>query len=162
MDNQDENRYLLRSKVDIKKNEFVCLVDHCWTYKLRKFNYFCENFPNIIKRATTMLKYGVFRKPIINTLKKEVEQKRNLTAYNNDIVANEEKQVNLDYDNYELTDDMLHLIKINPNKTQTLSMEDNKIENILFIEEILEKNNQIKALWCSGNTFCEVNEGYEN
>ena len=33
MDNQDENRYLLRAKVNIKKNEFVCLIDHCWTYK---------------------------------------------------------------------------------------------------------------------------------
>ena len=162
MDNQDENRYLLRAKVNIKKNEFICLVDHCWTYKLRKFNYFCQNFPNIIKRATTMLKYGVFRKPIINTLKKEPEQKRNITIYNNDIVANEEKQIYLDYDNYELTDDMLNLIKINPSKTQTLSIEDNKIENILFIEDLLEKNTQIKAIWCSGNTFCEVNEGYEN
>ena len=35
---------------------------------------------------------------------------------------------------------MLNLVKINPNKTQTLSIEDNKIENILFIEEMLEKN----------------------
>ena len=121
MDNQDENRYLLRSKTNIKKNEFVCLIDHCWTYKLRKFSYFCENFPNIIKRVTTMLKYATFRKPIINTLKKEPEQKR----------------------------------------TQTLSIEDNKIENIFFIEDILEKNKQIKAFWCSGNTFCDVNEGYE-
>ena len=162
MDNQDENRYLLRSKVDIKKNEFVCLIDHCWTYKLRKFNYFCENFPNIIKRVTTMLKYATIRKPIINTLKKEPEPKKNITMYNNGIAANEERQIYLDYDDYELTDDMLDLIKINPNKTQTLSIEDNKIENILFIEEILEKNKQIKAFWCSGNTFCEVNEGYEN
>ena len=162
MDNQDENRYLLRSKVDIKKNEFVCLIDHCWTYKLRKFNYFCENFPNIIKRVTTMLKYATIRKPIINTLKKEPEPKKNITMYNNGIAANEERQIYLDYDDYELNDDMLDLIKINPNKTQTLSIEDNKIENILFIEEILEKNKQIKAFWCSGNTFCDVNEGYEN
>ena len=162
MDNQDENRYLLRSKVDIKKNEFVCLIDHCWTYKLRKFNYFCENYPNIIKRVTTMLKYATIRKPIINTLKKEPEPKKNITMYNNGIAANEERQIYLDYDDYELNDDMLDLIKINPNKTQTLSIEDNKIENILFIEEILEKNKQIKAFWCSGNTFCDVNEGYEN
>ena len=161
MDNQDENRYLLRSKTNIKKNEFVCLIDHCWTYKLRKFSYFCENFPNIIKRVTTMLKYATFRKPIINTLKKEPEQKRNITAYNNGLAASEERQIYLDYDDYELTDDMLDLIKINPGKTQTLSIEDNKIENIFFIEDILEKNKQIKAFWCSGNTFCDVNEGYE-
>ena len=161
MDNQDENRYLLRSKLNIKKNEFVCLIDHCWTYKLRKFNYFCENFPNIIKRVTSMLKYGTFRKPIINTLKKDPEQKKNISMYNNSIAANEEKQIYLDYDDYELTDEMLDLIKINPSKTQTLSIEDNKIENIFFIEEILEKNKQIKAFWCSGNIFCDVNEGYE-
>ena len=162
MDNQDEDRYLLRSKQNIKKNEFVCLIDHCWTYKLRKFNYFCENFPNIIKRATTMLKYGTIRKPIINTLKKEPEAKKNIETYNNNIVADEEKQIYLDYDDYELTDEMLNLVKINPNKTQTLSIEDNKIENILFIEEMLEKNKNIKGFWCSGNTFCDVNEGYEN
>ena len=59
MDNQDENRYLLRAKKDIKKNETICLIDHCWIYKLRKFNYFCENFPNIIQRVTTMLKYDI-------------------------------------------------------------------------------------------------------
>ena len=78
MDNQDENRYLLRAKKEMKKNEFVCLVDHCWTYKLRKFNYFCENFPSIIKRATTMLKYGAIRKPIINTLEEQKELKKKL------------------------------------------------------------------------------------
>ena len=162
MDNQDENRYLLRATKDIKKNEMVCLIDHCWTFKLRKFNYYCENFPNIIKRATTMLKYGEYRKPIINTLKKEEEAKKDITTYNNDIAASEEKQIYLEYDDYELTDENINLIKINPNKTQTLSIEDNKIENILFIEELLEKNKQIKGLWCSGNTFCEVNEGYED
>jgi hypothetical protein len=109
-----------------------------------------------------MLKYGTIRKPIINTLKKEPEAKKSIETYNNNIVADEEKQIYLDYDDYELTDEMLNLVKINPNKTQTLSIEDNKIENILFIEELLEKNKNIKGFWCSGNTFCDVNEGYEN
>ena len=161
MDNQDENRYLLRSKKNIKKNEFICLIDHCWTYKLRKFNYFCENFPNIIKRATSMLKYAGIRKPIINTLEKEKETKKNIDEYNNYLAANEEKQKYLNYDEYDITDDNLNLLKINSTKTETLSIEDNKIQNIFFIEDILEKNKNIKALWCSGNPFCEVNEEYE-
>ena len=161
MDNQDENRYLLRSKKNIKKNEFICLIDHCWTYKLRKFNYFCENFPNIIKRATSMLKYAGIRKPIINTLEKEKEIKKNIDEYNNYLAANEEKQKYLNYDEYDITDDNLNLLKINSTKTETLSIEDNKIQNIFFIEDILEKNKNIKALWCSGNPFCEVNEEYE-
>ena len=161
MDNQDENRYLLRAKKDMKKNEFVCLIDHCWTYKLRKFNYFCENFPNIIKRATTMLKYATSRKPIINTLQQKPEPKKKINEYNNDLAANEQKQKYLNYDDYEINDDTLNLIKINPNITETLSIENNKIENILFIEDILEKNKNIKALWCSDNPFCEVNEEYE-
>ena len=161
MDNQDENRYLLRAKKDMKKNEFVCLIDHCWTYKLRKFNYFCENFPNIIKRATTMLKYAGIRKPIINTIEEVSETKIKIEQYNNDLVANEQKQKYLNYDEYELTDDNLNLIKINPNITQTLSIESNKIENIALIEEILEKNKNIKALWCSENPFCDANENYE-
>ena len=162
MDNQDENRYLLRAKKDMKKNEFVCLIDHCWTYKLRKFNYFCENFPNIIKRATTMLKYAGIRKPIINTIEEVSETKIKIEQYNNDLVANEQKQKYLNYDEYELNDDNLNLIKINPNITQTLSIESNKIENIALIEEILEKNKNIKALWCSENPFCDANENYEN
>ena len=161
MDNQDENRYLLRAKKNMKKNEFVCLIDHCWTYKLRKFNYFCENFPNIIKRATTMLKYAGIRKPIINTIEEVSETKIKIEQYNNDLVANEQKQKYLNYDEYELTDDNLNLIKINPNITQTLSIESNKIENIALIEEILEKNKNIKALWCSENPFCDANENYE-
>lgn len=162
MDNQDEDRYLLRAKVNIKKNEMVFLVDHCWTYKLRKFNYFCENFPDIIKRATTMLKYGRIRKPIINTLKQEQGAKKNINSYNNDIAKDESKQEYLDYDEYELTDNMLNLLQINQNKTKTLSLEDNKIENILNVEEILQKNKNLKGFWCRGNTFCDVNEGYEN
>ena len=161
MDNQDENRYLLRAKKDMKKNEFVCLIDHCWTYKLRKFNYFCENFPNIIKRATTMLKYAGIRKPIINTIEEVSETKIKIEQYNNDLVANEQKQKYLNYDEYDLNDDNLNLIKINPNITQTLSIESNKIENIALIEEILEKNKNIKALWCSENPFCDANENYE-
>ena len=161
MDNQDENRYLLRAKKDMKKNEFVCLIDHCWTYKLRKFNYFCENFPNIIKRATTMLKYAGIRKPINNTIEEVSETKIKIEQYNNDLVANEQKQKYLNYDEYELNDDNLNLIKINPNITQTLSIESNKIENIALIEEILEKNKNIKALWCSENPFCDANENYE-
>ena len=162
MDNQDENRYLLRAKKDMKKNEFVCLIDHCWTYKLRKFNYFCENFPKIIKRVTAMLKYAEIRRPIINTLEKVANPKIKIDQYNNDLAANEQKQKYLNYDDYEITDDTLNLIKINPNITETLSIENNKIENILFIEDILEKNKNIKALWCSDNPFCEVNEEYEN
>ena len=161
MDNQDENRYLLRAKKDMKKNEFVCLIDHCWTYKLRKFNYFCENFPNIIKRATTMLKYAGIRKPIINTIEEVSETKIKIEQYNNDLVANEQKQKYLNYDEYELNDDNLNLVKINPTITQTLSIESNKIENIALIEEILEKNKNIKALWCSENPFCDTNENYE-
>ena len=161
MDNQDENRYLLRAKKNMKKNEFVCLIDHCWTYKLRKFNYFCENFPNIIKRATTMLKYAGIRKPIINTIEEVSETKIKIEQYNNDLVANEQKQKYLNYDEYELNDDNLNLIKINPTITQTLSIESNKIENIALIEEILEKNKNIKALWCSENPFCDANENYE-
>ena len=162
MDNQDENRYLLRAKKNMKKNEFVCLIDHCWTYKLRKFNYFCENFPNIIKRATIMLKYAGIRKPIINTIEEVPEAKIKIEQYNNDLAANEQKQKYLNYDDYEITDDNLNLIKINPNITETLSIENNKIENISLIEEILEKNKNIKALWCSDNPFCDANEGYES
>ena len=162
MDNQDENKYLLRAKKDMKKNEFVCLIDHCWTYKLRKFNYFCENFPNIIKRVTTMLKYAAIRRPIINTLGEVQEPKKNINVYNSDLAANEQKQKYLNYDDYEITDDNLNLIMINPNITETLSIENNKIENIFFIEDILEKNKGIKALWCSDNPFCDVNDGYEN
>ena len=162
MDNQDENKYLLRAKKDMKKNEFVCLIDHCWTYKLRKFNYFCENFPNIIKRVTTMLKYAAIRRPIINTLGEVPEPKKNINVYNSDLAANEQKQKYLNYDDYEITDDSLNLIMINPNITETLSIENNKIENIFFIEDILEKNKGIKALWCSDNPFCDVNDGYEN
>ena len=162
MDNQDENRYLLRAKKNMKKNEFVCLIDHCWTYKLRKFNYFCENFPNIIKRATTMLKYAGIRKPIINTLQEVPEAKIKIEQYNADLAANEHKQKYLNYDEYEITDDNLNLIKINPNITETLSIENNKLENIALIEDLLEKNKNIKALWCSDNPFCDANENYEN
>lgn len=37
LDNQDENRFMLRAKLDFKKNFEVFLVDHCWTFKLRLF-----------------------------------------------------------------------------------------------------------------------------
>ena len=164
MDNQDENRYLLRAKQNLKKNDQVFLIDHCWTLKLRQFNYFCENFPNIIKRVTTMLKYGNYKKSIINVLDKDKEnttEKKNISTYNNDVVANELMQKNLDYDGLNLTDDTIDLIKISPTVTETLSIEDNKIENIQLIEELLENNKNLKAFWCRDNVFCDVNENYE-
>ena len=108
-----------------------------------------------------MLKYAGIRKPIINTIEEVSETKIKIEQYNNDLVANEQKQKYLNYDEYELNDDNLNLIKINPNITQTLSIESNKIENIALIEEILEKNKNIKALWCSENPFCDANENYE-
>ena len=50
------------------------------------------NFTNIIKRATTMLKYAGIRKPIINTIEEVSETKIKIEQYNNDLVANEQKQ----------------------------------------------------------------------
>lgn len=96
-DNQDEDRYLLKAKQDLKKNDLVFLVDHCWTFRIRQFNEFCEKYPNIIKRTITMLKYGQVKKKIINTLEKDkkkedINSKKVISLYNNEIAASEEKQ----------------------------------------------------------------------
>ena len=159
-DNQDENRYLLKAKKDIAKNDLVFLIDHCWTYKLRQFNYFCENYPQIIKRTMTMLKYSFIKKPIMTQIDLNDNNKiLNPIQYNSKLAANN-KYIDLNYDSMEINDDNLNLVHINE-KTETLSLESNNIENIQLIYDLLDKNNTLKGLWIRENPFCEINEKYE-
>lgn len=163
LDNQDECRYLLKAKKDIKKNDNVFLVDHSWTYRLRQYSHFCENYPQIIKRCTTMLKYGQIKKDIIN-IQTQIQQqnqetKKDINTYNAELVAKHDIK-DLDYDDYEITNDNFDLIKVNE-VTETVTLENNKIDNILLIHELLDKYKNLKGIWIRDNPFCEVNEKYE-
>jgi tubulin--tyrosine ligase-like protein 12 len=160
LDNQNENRYMLKCKKDIEKNDLVFLIDHCWTYKLRQFNYFCENYPQIIKRSMSMLKYGFIRKPIITQVELNKDnQIKNPIQYNSKLAANN-KYIDLNYDDMEINDDNFNLIHINET-TETLSLENNKIENIQLIYNLLDKYKNLKGLWIRENPFCEINDNYE-
>ena len=160
LDNQNENRYMLKCKKDIEKNDLVFLIDHCWTYKLRQFNYFCENYPQIIKRSMSMLKYGFIRKPIITQVELNKDnQIKNTIQYNSKLAANI-KYIDLNYDDMEINDDNFNLIHVNET-TETLSLENNKIENIQLIYNLLDKYKNLKGLWIRENPFCEINDNYE-
>lgn len=160
LDNQNENRYMLKCKKDIEKNDLVFLIDHCWTYKLRQFNYFCENYPQIIKRSMSMLKYGFIRKPIITQVELNKDnQIKNTIQYNSKLAANN-KYIDLNYDDMEINDDNFNLIHVNET-TETLSLENNKIENIQLIYNLLDKYKNLKGLWIRENPFCEINDNYE-
>ena len=160
LDNQNENRYMLKCKKDIEKNDLVFLIDHCWTYKLRQFNYFCENYPQIIKRSMSMLKYGFIRKPIITQVELNKDnQIKNTIQYNSKLAANT-KYIDLNYDDMEINDDNFNLIHVNET-TETLSLENNKIENIQLIYNLLDKYKNLKGLWIRENPFCEINDNYE-
>ena len=160
LDNQNENRYMLKCKKDIEKNDLVFLIDHCWTYKLRQFNYFCENYPQIIKRSMSMLKYGFIRKPIITQVELNKDnQIKNPIQYNSKLAANN-KYIDLNYDDMEINDDNFNLIHVNET-TETLSLENNKIENIQLIYNLLDKYKNLKGLWIRENPFCEINDNYE-
>lgn len=164
MDNPNEQRYLLRTKKEIKKNDHVFLVDHAWTYRLRQYSEFCKTYPTLIKRCTTMLKYGAVKKDVINLQQSssstQNDIKKDLNTYNNELVVTN-RYDKLDYDEYDITDDTFESsVKVNEN-TITLSLDGNKIENIYLIYELLDKYKNIKALWISDNPFCDVNENYE-
>ena len=160
LDNQNENRYMLKCKKDIEKNDLVFLIDHCWTYKLRQFNYFCENYPQIIKRSMSMLKYGFIRKPIITQVELNKDnQIKNTIQYNSKLAANN-KYIDLNYDDMEINDDNFNLIHVNET-TETLSLENNKIESIQLIYNLLDKYKNLKGLWIRENPFCEINDNYE-
>ena len=160
LDNHNENRYMLKCKKDIEKNDLVFLIDHCWTYKLRQFNYFCENYPQIIKRSMSMLKYGFIRKPIITQVELNKDnQIKNPIQYNSKLAANN-KYIDLNYDDMEINDDNFNLIHVNET-TETLSLENNKIENIQLIYNLLDKYKNLKGLWIRENPFCEINDNYE-
>ena len=160
LDNQNENRYMLKCKKDIEKNDLVFLIDHCWTYKLRQFNYFCENYPQIIKRSMSMLKYGFIRKPIITQVELNKDnQIKNTIQYNSKLAANN-KYIDLNYDDMEINDNNFNLIHVNET-TETLSLENNKIENIQLIYNLLDKYKNLKGLWIRENPFCEINDNYE-
>jgi hypothetical protein len=117
MDNPNEQRYLLRTKKEIKKNDHVFLVDHAWTYRLRQYSEFCKTYPTLIKRCTTMLKYGAVKKDVINLQQTSSQNdvKKDLNTYNNELVVNN-KYEKLDYDEYDITDDTFESsVKVNEN-----------------------------------------------
>jgi len=165
-ENQTDARLLLKSKLDVKKEFEVFLVDHCWTFKIRQFNEFCEKYPNVIHRVLQMVKYGNVKKDILtveqfsdqpkyqdleDAIKKQSQLEYELLSFNLD----PNKKFNYKYfefDNFfienpntSLTQFFLNIMQ-NDTKIKDiiyigLSMEHNQIKNINYLKEFLNKLN---------------------
>jgi hypothetical protein len=172
-DNQNEGRLLMKSKVDIKKEFEVFLVDHCWTFKIRQFNEFCENYPNIIQRVLHMVKYGDIKKDIL-TLEKYSDQskfsdledamiKQSQLNYEFLSFAIDSKKFNYKYfefDNFVIENPNLSIgnffenffkdfFKLEETIYYGLSMENNKIKNMSVLKEFLNKLNSFSESLCN-------------
>lgn len=162
-DNQNEARLLMKAKVDIKKEFEVFLVDHCWTFKIRQFNEFCEKYPHVIKRVLEMVKYGNNKKDIL-TVEKYSDQ-----SNFSDLEDAIKKQTPIDYELLSISCDSKKFIykyfefdnffienpnssignffecffKDNSNTEEKiyygLSMENNQIKNLNILKEFLHK-----------------------
>jgi hypothetical protein len=155
LDNQQEERFQVNAKLNMKKDFEVFLVDHCWTFKIRQFNYFCEKYPNIIDRIYNMLKYSHVKRDIPGLDSKNIPLENQVENIN----LNKDNSY-LELDNTELVnlDSLYHLDK----EVQALSLDNNKIEDFNSILEFLTSHgDQIKAIWLQGNPFEDDNEGYE-
>ncbi len=167
-DNQQESRLLLKSKCDIKKEFEVFLVDHCWTFKLRQFNEFCEKYPNIIQRVLQMIKYSNIKKDIL-TVKTFTEKPKfvdfedakkvqkmmdyellSFTLDENKIF----KYKYFDFDNFfienpveSMYDYFENFYKNNSNDNEIInigiSLENNQIKNLNLLKEFLNKLNSL-------------------
>ena len=147
VENQEEGRFALNSKQAIKKDYEVFLVDHCWTFKLRQFNYFCEKFPNVIERVYKMLKYSHIKRDV----NAEVEEQNVISSYPENYLDCDH-QIISNLENLSL-----------PEKIEAVSLENNKISDFNSILEFLtSKGSKLKAIWLEGNNFEEQTEGYEN
>jgi tubulin--tyrosine ligase-like protein 12 len=147
MDNQDEARLMLKAKIDIKKNMEILLVDHCWTFKLRQFDEFCEKYPQVIDRVLAMLKYGNVKRDIPGGNDEEEKAKPVMEDYIAKLKLSGDYSY-LEYDNMGLTD--LLSVYIDEN-TEALSLEGNKLCDLNTIIEVLGKYKNVKAVWLDGN-----------
>jgi tubulin--tyrosine ligase-like protein 12 len=153
LDNQDECRFLLKAKIDLKKNMEILLVDHCWTFKLRQFDEFCEKYPQIIDRVLQMLKHSNIKRDII--AQNEEAKKLWIEEYLKKIKLSNDFNF-LEYDDMGIND----LTKVFVDtSTEALSLENNKLSNIDHVIEFLGKFGNIKAIWLDGN---ELGEDYES
>lgn len=155
LDNQQEERFQVNAKLNMKKEFEVFLVDHCWTFKIRQFNHFCEKYPNVIDRIYNMLKYSNIKRDIPGLDSKKIIPE-NLVE---NLSLNADSSY-LELDNTDLTN-FESLISLDKD-VQAISLENNKIEDFNSILEFLVLHgDQIKALWLQGNPFEDENEGYE-
>ena len=160
IDNQPEDRMMLKAKQPIKKDLEVFLVDHCWTFKIRQFNDFCEKYPDVIQRVLRMLKYSHIRKEVPGLDEKTNNSDPNIHQYLEKIKL-DNNFVYLEYDDMDIIDPNDDLVYVN-DTTQALSLENNKIDEIQTVFEFFkEKGKNIKAVWLTGNPFEEINENYE-
>lgn len=162
-ENQNEGRLLLKSKINIKKDFEVFLVDHCWTFKIRQFNEFCEKYPSVIQRVLDMVKYSNNKKDILTV--EEYKEKEKFSSLENAI----ELQMNHDYelltykakDNERFTykyfefdnffienplisiyphlDNLFKNSKLDEKIYYGLSLENNQMKNLNIFKEFLNK-----------------------
>jgi tubulin--tyrosine ligase-like protein 12 len=151
LDNQNESRLMLKAKVDIHKNMEIFLVDHCWTFKLRQFDEFCEKYPQVIDRVLQMLKYSNLKREIPTTT--HANEIKTQESYLKDLQSCYEY---LEYDDMGINDICSVFIH---DTTEALSLDNNKLSDLVSVIKTLGKLKNIKAVWLDGN---ELPDGYES
>lgn len=167
IDNQSLKKYQLVSNVNMIADNEVYLVDHCWTFKIREYNNFVNNNPDLVERLFKMLKYADNQHPLTtnnatnstnnksitnlldkSNMYKELDQE--ILKSNNE--NNYYKLGLLEYDNLDINDSSIKDIFISK-YTWGLSLEGCKLRSLSSLTQFLILNSNIKAIWIDEDQF---------
>lgn len=132
MDNQQEERYELYSKQPLKKESHVFLLDHQLSFKIPELRKHLYENDVLMARLQNMLKYGLTKKDAAN-----------LEAENQGLGKLEET-----FDCMNISNPLKYIIH---KDTLCLSFYGNQIENLSWVDQLLDDNRQLKMLWLNDN-----------
>lgn len=168
IDNCDLEKIYVQTNKDIKTEDNIFLIDHCWTFKVREFQKYVENHQNIIERIFQMLKYSSNKIPIGENSwkdKKIFEKIDEKVKFINEIDLKYNTQFddlsendlhNLSIINYDnlIQNDYYDLENIYISKrAYALSLETEFKINIDAFENLLINNKNIKIIWFNEKSF---------
>lgn len=146
VDNEEERVDLVCNTKELKTNEDVFLIDHCWTFKYREAEKTLRTNPKLLERMLNICRYSQKQKLPNNPY----EKKR--LPLNDYLKSLGEAPKDYDLDGYGIK--TLKYLEFHEG-TETISLFDNEIENPGDITSMLYVLPKLKAIWLQGNPVVE-------
>ena len=142
VDNEEERVDLICNTKELKANEDVFLIDHCWTFKYREAEKTLRTNDKLLERMLNICRYSQKQKLPSNPYEKK---QLPLPEY---LKSLGDAPKHYDLDSYGIK--TLKFLGFHED-TETISLFDNGVENPGDITSVLYELPKLKALWLNGN-----------